>query len=197
MTAATKIHHYTSADLEFMPDDGKRYEIIEGELYVSKQPTTEHQYACTRLCRFLDEWNDQANQGVVLVAPGLIFAEDDDVVPDVIWISRERLAHAIDQAGHLHVAPELAIEVLSLGVVNERRDRQIKLKLYSRRGVQEYWIVDGMRKQVEVYRREQGALMLVATLYAQDTLQTPLLPGFTCPIARLFFPFSPFSMQGH
>jgi Uma2 family endonuclease len=187
MTAATKFTPFTSADLGLMPDDGKRYEIIEGELYVSRQPTTEHQYTCTRLCRFLDEWNDQTNQGVVLIAPGLIFAEDDDVAPDVIWISRERLANAVDQAGHLRVAPELVIEVLSLGAANERRDREIKLKLYSRRGVWEYWIVDGMRRQVEVYRREQGALGLVATLYAQDTLETPLLPGFACPIDRLFF----------
>lgn len=193
MTAATKIHHYTSADLEFMPDDGKRYEIIEGDLYVSRQPSWDHQYICGRIFKYLDDWSASTGLGAANLSPGLIFAEDDDVAPDVIWISRERLANAVDQAGHLHVAPELVIEVLSQGVVNERRDRQIKLKLYSRRGVQEYWIVDGMHKQVEVYRREQGALMQTATLYAQDTLQTPLLPGFTCPIARLFFPFS---MQG-
>ncbi len=189
MTTAIKFTPFTSADLELMPDDGKRYEIIEGELYVSRQPTTEHQYTCTRLCHFLDEWNDQTNQGVVLIAPGLIFAEDDDVAPDVIWISKERLDQALDAAGHLHVAPELVIEVLSLGAANQRRDREIKLKLYSRRGVGEYWIVDGLRRQVEVYRREQGALAQVATLYAQDTLETPLLPGFACQIDRLFFSF--------
>jgi len=190
MTIATKLPHFTSADLELMPDDGKRYEIIEGELYVSRQPSWDHQYTCTRLCRFLSEWNDQTNRGIVLIAPGLIFAEDDDVAPDVIWISKERLAHALDAAGHLHVAPELVVEVLSQGAANERRDREIKLKLYSRRGVGEYWIVDGMRRQVEVFRREQGALGVVATLYAQDTLETPLLPGFACQIDRLFFSFS-------
>ena len=63
---------YTSADLALMPDDGKRYEIIEGELYVSSQPRAEHQYTCGRLGYFLEDWNDRGGQGLVLPAPGLI-----------------------------------------------------------------------------------------------------------------------------
>src|SRR6266849_6712344 len=98
---------FTSADLDLMPDDGNRYEIIEGELYVSRQPGFEHQYACNRCAQFLTEWNDQSSPGVVLPAPGVIFAEDDDVAPDVIWITRERLEESVDHVGHLHTAPEL------------------------------------------------------------------------------------------
>jgi Uma2 family endonuclease len=177
---------FTSADLALMPDDGKRYEIIEGELYVSRQPSSEHQYTCTRLGRFLDEWNDLANLGIVLTAPGVIFAEDDDVAPDLIWISKERYYKALDPAGHLHTAPELVIEVLSPGQANEERDRQAKLKLYSRRGVQEYWIVSWMVQFIEVYRRERGQLHLIATLYGQDGLESPLLSGFFCQISNLF-----------
>ncbi|MGH8612808.1 MAG: Uma2 family endonuclease [Gammaproteobacteria bacterium] len=187
MPVATKSTKFTSADLELMPEDGKRYELIEGELHMSRQPGWEHQYTCGRLFKFLDDWNAVTGAGVVNVAPGLIFAEDDDVAPDVVWISRDRFASRLDEKGHLQVAPELVVEVLSPGAANERRDRQAKLKLYSRQGVQEYWIVDWMRQQIGVYRREQGALGLVATLYAQDTLETPLLPGFVCQIARLFF----------
>src|SRR6266508_2903385 len=100
---------FTSADLASMPDDGKLYEIIDGELYVSRQPGFEHQYTCSRLDRFLDEWNDESNLGAVVHAPGLIFGEHDDVAPDVVWISRERLAGALDQARHLTIAPELVI----------------------------------------------------------------------------------------
>lgn len=177
----------TSADLALLPEDGKCYELIEGELYVSRQPSYEHQYTCTRLCRFLDEWNDEGNSGVVLSAPGLIFADDDDVAPDLVWISHGRFTNALDEAGHLHVAPELVVEVLSPGLANERRDRETKLKLYSRRGVQEYWVVDWMRQRAEVHRREQKALTLAATLYAQDTLAAPLLPGFSRRIGDLFF----------
>ena len=178
---------FTSADLLLMPDDGKRYEIIEGELYVSRNPGFEHQYTCSRFVHFLDHWNDQGQPGVVLTTPGLVFAEDDDVVPDVVWITRKRLAKALDAAGHLNVAPELVIEVLSPGKANEERDRQAKLKLYSRRGVHEYWIVSWMQQSVEVYRRENAALKPAETLYAKDMLTSPLLPGFSCQVAKLFF----------
>lgn len=178
---------FTSSDLLLMPDDGKRYEVIEGELYVSRQPGYEHQYTCSRFSQFLGEWNDQTGVGVVLPAPGVIFAEDDDVAPDVIWITRERLAETVDTAGHLHTAPELVIEVLSPGKANEYRDRQAKLKLYSCRGVDEYWIVNWRQRLIEVYRREQAALKLVATLHDTDTLESPLLTGFSCRISRLFF----------
>ena len=185
---------FTSADLALMPDDGKRYEIIEGELYVSRQPSAEHQYTCGRLFKFLDDWDTEAGLGVAFIAPGLIFADDDDVAPDVVWISHERLNNALDQAGHLHAAPELVIEVLSPGKANEERDRQAKLKLYSRRGVHEYWIVNWMQRLVEVYRREQGALRQAATLYAEDALTSPLLPGFSCQVSKLFF--KPSAPQG-
>lgn len=177
---------YTSADLALMPDDGNRYEIIEGELYVSSQPRAEHQYTCNRLGYFLEDWSDRGGLGLVLPAPGLVFAEDDDVVPDVIWISRERYAEAIDAAGHLSLAPELVIEVLSLGNANEKRDREAKLKLYSRRGVQEYWIVSWFGQFVEVYRYADTALQLAGTLNAKDELKSPLLPGFSCQVAKLF-----------
>ena len=72
---------FTSADLALMPEDGKRYEIIGGELYVSRQPGSEHQYTCGRLFKVLDDWDTVAGVGRTLIAPGLIFAEDDDVAP--------------------------------------------------------------------------------------------------------------------
>ena len=124
--------------------------------------------------------------GIALIAPGLIFAEDDDVAPDVVWISRKRLAQQLTQ-GHLHAAPELVMEVLSPGKANEYRDRDAKLKLYSRRGVQEYWIVSWTQQFVEVHARENAALKLKATLYAGDLLESPLLPEFSYRVAKLFF----------
>lgn len=177
---------WTSADLEALPDDGKRYEIIDGELFMSKPPNWHHQFACVRFARFLDEWNDHTDLGVVNAAPGVIFAEDDDVAPDVVWISKALLMMALQPDGKLHAAPELMIEVLSPGTINERRDREAKLKLYSQRGVQEYWVADWRRRQVEIYRREHTALRLVATLYEHDSLQSPLLPDFSIQVARLF-----------
>ena len=104
----------------------------------------------------------------------------------MVWVGNERLAVLLDAAGHLVGAPELVVEVLSPGEQNERRDRQLKLKLYSARGVQESWIVDWQLQQIEIYRREQAALVLAVTLLGQDRLTSPLLPGFGCPVAPLF-----------
>jgi len=70
----------------------------------------------------------------------------DAVIPDVVWISRERLNNGIDDAGHLIVAPELVVKILSPGELNEQRDKEAKRKLYSLHGVQEYWIVSWQRE---------------------------------------------------
>ncbi len=177
---------WTSADLELLPDDGKRYEIIDGELYVSKQPHWYHQIVCTVLSSPLLRWSLDTGAGVVNGAPGVIFADDDDVAPDLVWVSKERLATVLAPDGKLHAAPDLVVEVLSPGTTNERRDRDVKLKLYSRRGVREYWIVDWQRRHVEVFRRVDTALQLIATLLESDSLQSPLLPGFTLPVTELF-----------
>jgi Uma2 family endonuclease len=185
-TSMNTTRRWTSADLAMLLDDGKRYEIIDGDLYISQQPHWHHQRACGMIAAVLDAWSRQTGAGEANIAPGMIFAEDDDVAPDVVWISQARRATALGPEGHLHAAPELVVEVLSPGGANERRDREAKLKLYSRCGVLEYWIVDWRTQQIEIYRREQLALRLVATLHPTDTLTSPLLPGFMCQVATLF-----------
>jgi Uma2 family endonuclease len=177
---------FTSAHLEAFPDDGKRYEIIDGELYVSGQPHYFHQLVCSRIGFYLQAWSEASKTGQVTQAPGIIFAEDDDVAPDVIWISNSRLALALREDGKLHSAPELVVEVLSPGSRQERRDREAKLTLYSRRGVDEYWIVDWRSRLIEVYRRNQARLEMVGTFYETDSLETPLLAGFSCPLSKVF-----------
>ena len=181
----------TSADLLNFPDDSKRREIIDGELYVSTQPHWYHQALCARFGHFLGEWSDESGSGQVAIAPGLIFAEDDDVVPDVVWASQERLARILE-GGKLYAAPELVIEVLSPGKKNIARDRETKLKLYARRDADEYWIADWPRHVIEIYRRSADTLALAATVGPGGTLTTPLLPGFAVALDRLFagFPFA-------
>jgi Uma2 family endonuclease len=179
---------FTSSDLELLRDrDDVRYEVVDGELFVAKTPHFEHQYASASICVALGNWTKATGMGVVLATPGVIFGPEDDVIPDVIWISHGRIATGVDEAGHFRVAPELVIEVLSAGAYNERRDRDVKLKLYSRYGVHEYWIVDWRMQIVQVYRREQAALQLVGTLDGADELTSPLLPGFHCPLSELWY----------
>ncbi len=177
---------WTSADLEVLPDNGKRYEIIDGELYVSKSPTYHHQFACGRIHRHLDVWSEETGLGETNSGTGIIFADDDDVIPDVVWTSRDRLDKVLGSDGHFHAAPDLVVEVLSPGSANERRDRETKLKLYSRRGVLEYWIVNSLLSEITVYRRKGKTLKLQATLRSTDTLTSPLLPGFKCAVKSIF-----------
>jgi Uma2 family endonuclease len=182
---------YTSRDLEDLPDvEGIRYEIIDGELHVSKQPTLGHQYVCVQLTVALALWVRTSGSGRVYGTPGLVFSDDDDVVPDLIWISEQRLSAGRDTSGHITIGPELAVEVLSPGPTNERRDRVSKLQLYSRRNVSEYWIVDWRRHEIQVFRRVGDELALVQTLQDGDTLASPLLPDFALRVVDLWEPES-------
>jgi Uma2 family endonuclease len=178
---------WTIADLViFEGNRTNRYEIIDGELFVTRAPDWKHQAACGRIVTQLNVWSDQSDLGQAAINPGIIFSESDNVIPDVVWASHERLERLLDDAGHLTAAPELVVEVLSPGKLNERRDREAKLKLYSVRGVLEYWIVNLKEQYVEVYRRESAILKLAATLYSQDEITSPILPGFSCLVRQLF-----------
>ncbi len=177
---------WTIADLDLFPDDGKRREIIDGELFVSTQPHYRHQRLTVRIAAALENWSETAGNGEVSVAPGIVFAEDEAVAPDVVWMSRERATAIVGSDGHLHAAPELVIEILSPGGRNEYRDREAKVRLYSRQGVQEYWLLDPRTRTVQVFRRENAVLQIIETLYEQDTLTPPLLPDFALPLVKLY-----------
>jgi Uma2 family endonuclease len=153
--------------------------------YIHSAWLTTSQKSCVRIGTALDTWSQSTGLGEATIAPGIIFTDADNVIPDVVWASNERLAALLDDAEHLTGAPELIVEVLSAGVDNERRDREAKLKLYSSRGVQEYWIVDWCVQQIEVYRRDNAILRLISTLFTNDGLGSPLLPGFSCPVAQI------------
>jgi Uma2 family endonuclease len=177
---------WTAADLEVMPDDGKRYEVIDGELYVSKQPNWGHQLIAVRIAAALDAWSLRIGTGQANAAPGVILDTDNAVAPDVVWVSAARLPLVLAADGHLSGVPDLVVEVLSPGAKNVRRDREAKLKTYSKFGVREYWIVNWPRQEIHVYRREHAALVLIETLQAGDEISSPLLPGFTARLSQFF-----------
>ncbi len=173
-------------DLELLPDNGTRYEIIDGELFMPRAPRWSHQKVANNICAALNRWSEETGLGEATTAPGIIFSEVDTVIPDVVWASYERLEVLLDEAEHLTGAPELVVEVLSPGEKNERRDRQVKLKLYASQGVQEYWIADRKLQQVQLYRRQQAVLKLAHTVLANDEITSPLLPGFACSVSKFF-----------
>jgi Uma2 family endonuclease len=185
MNTITKIK-WTTTDLELLPEDNNRYEIIDGELEMTRAPHWKHQNVIVRISAFLEFWSLKTGLGTTIINPGIIFSDTNNVIPDLVWIGHERLAVSVDESGHFTKAPELIVEVLSETINDILRDKEKKLNLYSNRGVQEYWIADWRLKQIEIYRREDGKLTLVETLSINDEINSPLLPDFSCPLTQIF-----------
>lgn len=177
--------NWTTDIVEQMPHvEGERYEIIAGELYVTSRPHSRHQLTTAAICFQLNTWSVANDAGYAFEAPGIVYEKHEAISPDVVWVSKARLDSLIASDGKLHESPELVVEVLSPST--EDNDRTEKLRLYERRSVQEYWVVDWRVASVEIYRRNSEGLNLVETLTIGETLISPLLPGFTCLIDRFF-----------
>jgi Uma2 family endonuclease len=184
--SATSIR-WTTHDLEVMPqNEWVTYEIIDGDLFVTRSPHRMHQKIIGKIHTALDVWLVDFGLGEPIIGPGVILSDADNIIPDLVWVTNERLAAIQDEAGHLTGLPELLVEVLSSGSQNISRDREAKLKLYSIWGAQEYWIADRFSQRLEIYRREDTRLALFATLISADTLTSPLLPGFSYPVRSIF-----------
>jgi len=187
----TTTDRFTTADLDRLElPESWRAEIIDGALYVSKAPGWDHQAVVANVYVALRAWVAE-HAGRVNWGIGVIYADDDNVIPDVVWISAERLAQALDAAGHLNeLGPELVVEVVSPGAENARRDRDAKLALYSRRDALEYWIVDPRMRAVQVYTRPQGdrsePLEHRAELHDDDVLTSDLLAGFAVRVSTFW-----------
>ena len=177
---------WTVADLEGLPENGDRYEIIDGDLFVTRAPHWDHQDIAGAIYAELRAWSQVSGLGKAGFGPGVVFSPTDAVIPDVVWTSNERLAQALDSSGHLTLAPELVVEVLSQSEQDQRRDSKTKLTLYSQRGVAEYWIVDRDRRVIEIYRRQESGLQLTQTLEETAQLTSPLLPGFSYLVQSVF-----------
>jgi Uma2 family endonuclease len=175
----------TIIDLDSMPDDGKRYEIIEGELLVSRAPNLTHQRVSGNLFAAFRGYLDHNPIGEILATPGVIFSEFSGVIPDVVFVSNERRAE-IAAGERIMGAPDLIIEIVSPGAENERRDRIAKRQLYGKYGVKEYWVVDPYNRTIEVYLFKEKSLRLHATYAEADEVISSVLPGFTCKVENIF-----------
>ena len=183
---STKVYPIlTVADLDLMPDDDNRYELFEGEIFVSRAPGLPHQTVLANLLTLIKVFLTEHPVGKTWPTPGVIFDNHNAAIPDIIFVSNEHL-EAIASGDKVTGAPDLVIEVISEGVENERRDRTVKRQAYSKFGVVEYWVVDRYQATIEVYRLVQGQLDLVTTLTNNDKLTTPLLPSFTCQLNEVF-----------
>jgi Uma2 family endonuclease len=172
----------THHDLDHTPDDGNRYEIIDGELYVSPFPSSSHQHIIARLLVLLDGYVRQRSLGMVFTS-GLkvVLDEPTGVGPDVVFISQGRLDTLM--ADGFYGAPDLLVEVLSS---KPALDTLIKKKKYARSGVPHYWIVDPEKRALQAYRLEGDRYHLMAEVAGEAVFEPSLFPGLAISLADLW-----------
>lgn len=173
----------THEDYLDLPEDGKRYEIFDGELDVTPAPTVRHQLVLSRLFVALFAHVERHRLGVVLPAPTDLVLDDVNVVqPDLLFVSRARLSIVGER--HLTAAPDLLVEVLSAST--RCKDRGRKAALYAQHRAGWYWIVDPEERQVEEYRVEGGGYVQVSKRRPPDRFEPALFGGVSLDPEHLF-----------
>ena len=172
-------------DLEALPDDGKIYELFEGELSVAKAPSLKHQEIITQFAIILGSYLRQNPIGEIWVTPGVIFDEYNSAIPDLVYIAKDRIPQ-IASGIHIVGAPDLSIEIMSPGSENVRRDEVIKRQTYAKFGVKEYWIVEPVTEVVEISRLQDGILASVGTFRSEDEINSPFLPDLSFTVKDVF-----------
>ena len=173
----------TYAEMLEWPDDGRRYELYDGELIVVPSPVLRHQRIALHVMDVLRD-HEEAAGGAVVPAPfDIVFAPDNVVEPDVVYFKAER-RHLLKPWSAADVPPDLAVAVLSPGT--ESRDRGRKMALLARFGVPEYWIVDPAGETMEIYVLGGAGYELRIAARRGDEVASPTLAGLSFPTARVF-----------
>jgi len=174
---------FTYDDYLTLPNDGKRYEIIEGELYMTASPFYAHQRASHELDYLLTDFVKEHNLGEVLTAPfDVVLSMTDITEPDILFISKERL-HIITKK-NIIAAPDLVVEIISEST--EKVDKVQKKALYEKYGVKEYWIVDPEQKSIERFNLKEGRFTQGTFVRSGETFESQLLKGFSFPVKKIF-----------
>ena len=173
---------FTYEDLQHIPQDRNRYEIVEGDLLVARAPNTLHQTIVLNLGGDLRQHVRKHRLGRVFIAPyDIVFSPSTVLEPDLIFVSNARL-HIIGKK-NLSGPPDLVVEVLSESTAHV--DREVKSKQYARYGVPELWLLDARGETIEIFRLGQGGYELVERLTFADTLTSPLFPGLRLAVSSL------------
>jgi Uma2 family endonuclease len=158
-------------DYSAIPPDGKRYELLNGEVYGAPVPSPLHQRLVLRLARALQDYFGPRAE--VFVAPiDVVFSPHDVVQPDIVAVENQA---QVSQRG-IEGSPLLVVEVLSSATAIY--DRSVKSRHYAALAVRHYWILDPPARTLECYRTEEGTLRLVASATADTRLVHPDLPDF-------------------
>jgi Uma2 family endonuclease len=175
---------WTYDDWLTFPDDGWKYEIINGELHMTPAPATGHQKSSISLSSRLYTYVQDHDLGMVLTAPCDVRLPNQPVPfqPDIFFIRKNNLQ--IIQETEVIGAPDLVIEILSPS--NASYDRVEKFEVYQAAAVPEYWLVDYQAKTIEIFSLVEGAYQLAKKYGLSDAITSAQLPGFQLPVERVF-----------
>lgn len=176
---------WTYEDYLQLPDDGSRYEIIEGVLYVTNAPNSDHQFTVTETSRQIGNFVIARKLGQVLVAPFEVHLahRTRPVQPDIHFVRTDRWPKG--RVAYFSGAPDLIVEVISPGSV--RTDRVIKFTAYELAGVVEYWIANPHTRTVEVYTWSNGEYALLGEFTGDEQIQSAVLAGIDIVTSTLFY----------
>ena len=179
----TQTRKMTYADYAAMPDDGHRYQVIEGELFMTPAPNEPHQRSLQNLFSLMRDYVRAAGLCKVYFAPFDVVLSDENVVqPDALFISKERLK--IITEANVQGAPDLVVEILSPGTAHI--DRADKRELYARFGVREYWLVSPEAGSIEVLTLREGAFRRLGLFGAGDEVKSEVLSGLAFKTDAVF-----------
>lgn len=176
---------WTYEDYLRLPDDGRRYEVIRGNLYVSASPNYDHQYTVIQLAAQLLGFVQANGLGIVLTAPFDVILPEGiatPVEPDLLFIRKENQPRRGD--ANFRGVPDLLIEVLSPS--NRHYDRRTKFAAYRDAGVQELWLADPLVRSVVIYGWRDGAFVEVERGGIGDEVGSTVVPGFRVKLDSLF-----------
>jgi Uma2 family endonuclease len=182
-SGAGRARKLTYRDLRATPDDGRRYEILDGELYVSASPVPRHQIVSRNLGVMLFDYVRQRALGEVFFAPvDVILDRHTIAVPDIVFVAAARRSVISDRA--VEGPPDLLVEILSPSTA--RRDRTLKARLYAEFGVPHYWIADPRRNILHMYEASDRRFGAARTFIGAARASTPLFPSWRLDLAKVW-----------
>jgi Uma2 family endonuclease len=171
------------ADLERAPEDGRRYELYDGGVFVVPAPLPKHQVVQATLTQMLRAYAREHGGFAVNSPIDIVFSEYDVLQPDVIYFSPER-SHLVDLNRVIRHAPDICVEVLSPSTADT--DRGKKMQMFARYKVPEYWIVDPAAETIEIYELGSGGYDLIVKAAGGTIVTSSRLTGLSFPAVSLF-----------
>jgi Uma2 family endonuclease len=174
---------WTYEDYVALPEDGNRYEIIDGVIYMAASPKKSHQKSAGLLSHHLMVHVYFGQKGEVFTAPfDVTLPSDTTVQPDIIVVLNANLS--IVQEEKITGSPNLLVEIASPGTKDY--DRSKKKQTYEQNGVQEYWIVDPAKQEVEVFELQNSVYVSLGVFKGKNTVPTKRIPGFPVTVEQFF-----------